>query len=72
MNSEKSRSAVVRLDDEEFFFVRFHQFVLRSDAYVVVPGGIGTEPVRSVKNSSAARSAAGSSQKLTGGLGRQR
>src|SRR6185369_1179969 len=28
--------------EHETFFTRLHQFVLMSDAYVVVPGGIGT------------------------------
>jgi hypothetical protein len=30
--------------EHQTFFTRLHQFVLMSDAYVVVPGGIGTVP----------------------------
>src|SRR6185312_8001638 len=33
---------VERAFEHESFFTRLHHFVLTSDAYVVVPGGIGT------------------------------
>lgn len=33
---------VEQVFEHETFFTRLHQFVLMSDAYVVVPGGIGT------------------------------
>jgi uncharacterized protein (TIGR00730 family) len=41
--SEQSANPYVEeLFDHGTFFTRLHQFVLMSDAYVVVPGGIGT------------------------------
>jgi predicted Rossmann-fold nucleotide-binding protein len=39
---QRANPFVGELYEHETFFTRLHQFVLMSDAYVVVPGGIGT------------------------------
>ena len=42
---ERAQSVGIRVDlpfEHQTFFSRLHHFVLLSDAYVVVPGGIGT------------------------------